>query len=178
MRMHAKPALALVLATLVAACANDYDKFSFDDASSSSGSNTGGAATTAPLECDGGQIDCSGTCTDVRSDARCGGCDNDCTAQGLACVAGSCGCSEDAQCDGGTCLAIIGRCQCGTEACRRGENCDGGACSCNGAAACDDGMTCCQSPEGCFDLDTDRDNCGACGLRCGPGQHCVAGLCK
>jgi hypothetical protein len=202
-------ALALLLGAPLlafAGCTNDYDKFSQDSFSlpdgpggaASGGASSGGASgsgasgsnstggrsgsggvPTTPEECSGGQLDCGGQCTDVRSDERCGGCDNDCTAQGLVCAAGSCGCTNDDQCGGsGSCLDLLGRCRCESGVCRPGETCSGGACACNDGAACEQGETCCQSPAGCARLDSDPDNCGGCGLRCGLSQTCVAGVCQ
>lgn len=52
----------------------------------------------------------------------------------------------------------------------------------DGAAAGD--MTTCESPTGtlcdtgCVDPQSDDANCGACGMACSDGQHCVAGACQ
>ncbi len=42
---------------------------------------------------------------------------------------------------------------------------------------CASGETCCNNTT-CANLQTDVQNCGACGHACGQGQKCVAGVCK
>jgi hypothetical protein len=73
-----------------------------------------------------------------------------------------------------------GVCSCTGVLCMIGETCiPGGAeCRCNGGAKCGAGQVCCQTPAGCFDLQTDADNCGGCGHGCTPGHACVAGACQ
>ena len=44
------------------------------------------------------------------------------------------------------------------------------------------GVACCPSPkeccgQGCFNLDNDRENCGACGVPCAAGELCIGGHC-
>ncbi len=126
---------------------------------------------------------------------NCGGCGNDCTTVGLRCNPGStnlrrCGCTQNSHCT--TAFGGIGSCnnnfcecpQIGPDACNPGEVCDDcgitcNRCSCNGGAPCPgNNDTCCQSPAGCFDLDTDRDHCGGCGRQCPPGFACVNGDCE
>jgi hypothetical protein len=86
----------------------------------------------------------------------------------------------------GTCTTnssspLFGRCTCGASNCRRGEYCMSSSgqtvCTCNGGPGCGWGETCCQSPAGCFDLDTDESNCGACGRACPSGTNCNNGTC-
>ena len=45
-----------------------------------------------------------------------------------------------------------------------------------GNGACDEGLTDCTGT--CVNLDTDSNNCGACGTTCQGGQTCVAGVCE
>lgn len=164
---------------------------------SSSASCSAGACSHV---CEPGYGDCSqptsgpdnGCETNFATDnGNCGGCSNDCTAQGagngFSCNSGVCGCTASAQCEqaggvNGTCDTGTGLCTCGTTACQAGEACikDKGSdiCSCNGKAACQSGETCCQSPGGCKHLQTDEKNCGGCGRACDSGQSCVAGQCQ
>ena len=57
--------------------------------------------------------------------------------------------------------------------------CDLGACVCvvdgSGIDSCKDNEVCCTS--GCAVIDSDVNNCGACGNVCGDGEACIAGLC-
>ena len=50
-------------------------------------------------------------------------------------------------------------------------------CSCNSGSACAAGAVCCHTPSGCFDLQTDPANCGACGWTCPAGTSCQSGVC-
>jgi hypothetical protein len=162
----------------------------------------------------------------VATTTSCGGCDNNCAAQGvgqgLSCISTVCQCATNAVCGGvaGTCNPA-NRCVCGGATCQAGEACrtvgsgaDGGTdasgdaeaqdtgaedgdanaedvdaepegsapgtdlCSCNGGSACAAGQTCCQSPAGCIDLQTDPQNCGACGRSCAPGLICSGATCR
>ncbi len=126
--------------------------------------------------------------------ANCGGCGNDCTMQGsgLTCglggtLPGQCGCNDNMACRtgmaGGGCNMATGRCLCGPTSCRPGEACQIAAmgpdvCSCNGGAACGSNQTCCQTPAGCKDLESDSGSCGACGRACPNGFFCSAGVCE
>jgi hypothetical protein len=119
----------------------------------------------------------------------CGGCNNSCTAQGFPiCSNNRCKCDNKSQCGGGTnsCDTGTGLCTCDTSGvCVSGETCDGSKnCVCNPpplsgpGTPCSAGETCCHTPAGCFNLDTDVANCGACGRACTPGFICDAGQCK
>lgn len=66
------------------------------------------------------------------------------------------------------CKAEGATCTAHRECCSR--RCTGGECG-----ACPPGKELCQS--GCVDLQTDDDNCGACGTACGAGQVCISGAC-
>ncbi len=66
----------------------------------------------------------------------------------------------------------------------RADRCEGGRCRCGRSADACDGTrqsTCCPGFAGlgasCVDLDTDREHCGACDVRCPFNERCVAGVC-
>ncbi len=143
----------------------------------------------SPLNDDGCETDVS------AATQRCGSCRNDCSLQGgggsgLRCSAPQamlCGCAgNDARCRlsgaTGTCNAANGQCTCAGTECRPGEACEhvsaADRCSCNSGSACAAGQVCCQTPAGCFDLQTSAANCGACGHACPPGFSCSAGGCQ
>ncbi|AKU92298.1 hypothetical protein [Vulgatibacter incomptus] len=100
--------------------------------------------------CPSGKTDCEGRCVDTRSDSRnCGGCGVVCEA-GTFCLDGACGCSgDDCACDGDDCA------------------CEGDDCGCPGEICGDV----------CTNTSSDELNCGGCGIACGNGQHCLAGIC-
>lgn len=164
---------------------------------------TGGVASLECTEakcvssCQPGHANCNAPSTgdddgcerDVASTAKsCGSCANDCTKQGVGfvCAGGACGCTSNAQCHLGgkgtySCDTATARCVCTGKTCAPGEACanSGGSqvCTCNGQGVCADGQTCCQTPAGCQDLNTDPANCGACGRACPAGFACSAGTC-
>jgi hypothetical protein len=77
---------------------------------------------------------------------------------GAACVLDSNRCTDD-QCNGdGACVAPP-----------RDDRsvCPGGAV----------GTVCCGGQDACFDLKTDEQNCGGCGVRCGGADECINGRC-
>jgi hypothetical protein len=165
-------------------------------------------ATTniASVECSGGR--CASSCavgwgncaepatgaddgceTDVTNDDRhCGGCGNDCVAQGdssgFSCFASLCTCTAGNQCSSGgnvQCNAS-GLCVCSGTACRPGETCRQSgpdqACRCNDGPSCAANEVCCHTPAGCRDLVTAADSCGACGRACPTGFTCAGGECQ
>jgi hypothetical protein len=72
---------------------------------------------------------------------------------------------------------------CGTcgKQCVLGEVCSGGRCACASGGGtfspCSTAQTCCGG-SGCKGLMTDANNCGGCGIVCGPGGTCTNGECK
>lgn len=102
--------------------------------------------------CSGGKTDCNGTCTDVRfDDANCGVCSNVCDYM-----------PPDA-CDQPRPNTFYGcaQSQCGKLKCQSGFG------DCNN----DVGKGC--ASDGCeTDITTNPNNCGACGVKCGPQQEC------
>jgi hypothetical protein len=149
------------------------------------GAGEGGSAGT-PLACEAPSVACDEACVDTSSDEEhCGGCGNSCTNQsaGFECLDGQCGCTSLEQCgsDNAQRGCEAGRCSCDGEMCAPGEVCgrinNQFACECNDNQTCDAGETCCESPQGCFNLELDPANCGACARACAPGQSCVLGQC-
>ena len=152
------------------------------------------AEPAAPAADDGCETDTS------ASSADCGGCGNACSNvmfnASPSCDQGQatqkvCGCSTPLECELGghtspKCSGL-GRCVCNGSSCQPGEACKdpsavdgaiGDVCSCYGGAACAVGQTCCQTPLGCFDVQKDAANCGACGHVCAPGFGCEGGVCS
>jgi hypothetical protein len=142
--------------------------------------------------CSFGRANCSqpaegaddGCETDALTDARhCGGCNNDCAAQGLGvCSDGSCGCASSEECGKGSGVACVAaRCECDSVSCRPGERCRQAGpdrlCACNGGAACGPTQACCGATVGCVDLESSAEHCGACGHACVGGLACSAGAC-
>lgn len=86
---------------------------------------TGGGNSTCDVECDGGFVDCGGSCISVQSDAaNCGGCNIACGADEV-CSAGKCTCGTD---QGGTGAGAI--CEMTGEICCTADN------RCRSAIAC------------------------------------------
>ncbi|MEZ4391795.1 MAG: hypothetical protein R3A48_11915 [Polyangiales bacterium] len=107
--------------------------------------------------CPTGQSDCSGVCR----------------ATGASCTsAGSGGCAQTGSivCSGqGTrCTAVP----------RTSGSCTspvGGVCNTSGSCVCASGNSLCSGR--CVNLQTDRNNCGACGRACATNAACVSGVC-
>src|SRR5262249_31179576 len=142
--------------------------------------------------CPNGGTDCGGTCTNVLfDDANCGACGNACAAS-EKCFLGTCGCSDPSQlyCDGQCIDGFDDPNNCGRcgNVCPAGQDCIGGECQ----PPCDDpchelvnNVCVLKDPSkdsvcngACVDLNSDQNNCGACGNVCPAGQECVDGACK
>ncbi|MBS2032478.1 MAG: hypothetical protein JST54_31570 [Deltaproteobacteria bacterium] len=91
-------------------------------------------------------------------------------------------------CCGGSCVDRTsdpnhcGRC---TNVCQTGETCAGARCLIERCGSVDAGDPCLEDDGGtgtccgttCSSLDADPENCGGCGVTCGPGQLCANTLC-
>jgi hypothetical protein len=98
--------------------------------------------------CAPGEVRCGDRCAQVdRDEANCGACGVACEA-GAPCIQGACDGGGDADADTDT--------DTGT-----GTDC-GELTWCNG---------------GCIDTGMDEENCGDCGVACGPDRYCEAGVC-
>jgi hypothetical protein len=58
--------------------------------------------------------------------------------------------------------------------CCDGAKCKGGK---NGKCRCKSGLSDCPGEKACLDLNTDLNNCGACGNPCAAGELCCDGVC-
>ncbi len=158
------------------------------------------AASACGMACNAGFADCDATVTngcevDTRvTVAHCGGCGRACAvpagatatcaggACGYACNAGfadcdatsSNGCEIDTRTNASHCGACNARCSLtgvATATCVAGA-CAVGACS-TGRGDCDG-----VASNGCeVDLTSSASHCGACGVSCGTGRSCQAGVC-
>jgi len=91
-----------------------------------------------------------------------------------------CACPEGTiTCEGGTCVepGTMEHCE-GCTPCDEtvADHCMSGVCMCNELPACDGGTSCCGA-DGCKDLQTDDNNCGACGNICPQDTYCEDGAC-
>lgn len=119
-----------------------------------------------------------------KADAmHCGGCNMGYCSGAMKCMGSICKCMGDPDCSTnmapGTCNN--GVCMCSNNTCKVGENCvkvmGSPACQCNGNPACVGAMDTCCPKVGCKVLDSDTDNCGACGHACPTGFQCTNGKC-
>ncbi len=137
---------------------------------------TFGGEAGAGSECEGGDVQCDGTCVDLVTDEfNCGDCGNRC-ARSERCTGGRCISTSD--CEPGTarcgaeCVDLsTSQNNCGScgVACPRGYVCSNGACTspCPGS----------QCGSVCVDFGSDPNNCGGCGNTCSSGTICSAGTC-
>jgi hypothetical protein len=88
----------------------------------------------------------------------------------------------------GTCVNTQGsdNSNCGAcgAVCAAPESCAAGVCGCPGGGVFTGGLCCaagqlaCGTPAACDSVQTDVNNCGACGNKCATGDSCVSGVCK
>ena len=137
------------------------------------------AGAPAIERCDDIDQDCDGDPTngfDLASDARCGACNVQCEPFTQTCCGG---CIERASLE-----KDIKNCGACGNACGAGQYCCQGECLIKATMMvppCDCPMSCglrACCGMACKDLNSDKDNCGACGLKCGPDKTCVAGVCR
>jgi hypothetical protein len=133
-----------------------------------------------PEVCDGIDQDCDGDPTngfDLTSDETCGACDVRCSSSSQTCCGATCVDPSSFDDDDENCGA------CG-RACGAGQYCCQGEClsqatptmaACDCLSACGS-RSCCGTS--CRDLQSDKQNCGACGLRCPGSERCEAGECR
>jgi hypothetical protein len=142
--------------------------------------------------CGGGTTKCGMECVDNKSDPRnCGMCGKACAANEV-CMAGACAssCAMPTTKCGMACVNTqTDRTNCGMcgTTCQAGEICNAGKCE----ISCQQGLTKCPAvvvdggmPDGgfpgdnCANLQTDNNNCGACGTVCANFLTCLSGTCK
>jgi len=130
--------------------------------------------------CGPGLTCCNGTCTNILTDSsNCNGCGQVCPA-GATCQEGQCICqSGDPPCGGGCCPELSYCCN-NNLCCRDTEDCCGTVCCSDGSSG-GPAENCCNGT--CVNLDTDANNCGACGNQCQPDcaggtALCTGGVCN
>ncbi len=158
------------------------------------------ATSKCPMLCPNEQIDCNGTCTDVKTDAHhCGNCETACSPNQL-CENGTCNddptnCNETVLPDDpdniektacwGECVDLTSdakHCgECG-HACKQGEKCIEAECKTSDAPddpnknACSNDELLCYGK--CINPLEDHDNCGDCLHACAENEACVSGKCE
>lgn len=125
--------------------------------------------------CTQGNVVCSGSCTDPRTDPNhCGTCSTQCAALGQSCDGGVCACAPGlVVCSSACTNTKTDTANCGT----CGNKCPNvGAICTNGTCQCPLGQTACNGV--CTNVQTDTSNCGTCGNKCpNAGDICNAGTC-
>lgn len=152
----------------------------------------GGARCTGSDSCCPGDGGCVNTDTNRNN---CGGCGNGCSVAQGNCAGGNCRCNGGAACGGGmndTCCGGAGcrnlgndvnHCGACARSCGASETCSGGQCQCAGESGGSTGERCtgatdtCCPGDGCVNTNNDVNNCGGCGITCGPSETCSAGRC-
>lgn len=125
---------------------------------------------------------CRGACVEPTTwaddPANCGACGHAC-APGLTCKEGACT-------DPATGAPPAWTCMSAEHGCPAGTFCAVDACLPKSCSPDGDGLLCPSPALGvpghcctgrCIDLFTDRENCGACGVRCSQGETCESGEC-
>lgn len=142
------------------------------------------APVTCPAcqTCDPGTGACEGECPDEdpppdEEPPPDGSCSVDSDCLGLGSL------DESLVCCGGQCQQCCSDGDCAAEL-PPNNICCGGVCSeCCSNAQCGDGATCDLNTGTCVpcdpntDFQTDRNNCGGCGIICSEGQQCIEGIC-
>jgi hypothetical protein len=109
--------------------------------------------------CPTGMINCAGACTEIATDRNnCGSCGTTC-AVGEQCCNGRCtstACAANQWWSATACQCFCSYVSCGDTCCPQGQECCGGNCT---------------------DISNDNNNCGQCGLVCGPNRTCENGSC-
>ncbi len=136
-------------------------------------------------ECPLNETDCQGTCVLLaESIEHCGQCGRACPT-GFLCSDGECGCPQDI-CSG-ACVELseslehCGECNspCSTQIPDAEVHCSDGQCV---VECSESGLTPCDEQGLCADLDSEVENCGACGEQCpdtisGAESVCISGEC-
>jgi hypothetical protein len=169
--------LSLLLVAL--ACSDDASGDAHESTAAVTTAPTTSITTDVGTDGDGGcapLLECAGACVDVEVDpAHCGGCDAPC-ADGLACIAATCGvaCGPDSTSCGDHCTDTrVDPAHCGgcDRPCAEGVPCIDGTCT----PSCADHELDCDGV--CVDAANDEASCGGCGVACASGQPCVFGEC-
>lgn len=144
-----------------------------------------GAAPTCVASCPPGQTKCGDQCVDTATNpSNCGACGTKCATppNGLAtCANNTCDftCKANFHACGTECAPDDDATRCGAtcKACTAPAN---GTATCNGACGftCGGGLTACVAQNACANLNTDKNNCGACGKACQIATACSTGSCN
>jgi hypothetical protein len=156
---------------------------------------SGQSGTSGTTQCAAGQMSCRGSCVNTQTDHdNCGGCNNVCNS-GLICQNSQCAPAGGSAATGGNTQCIAGQTSCSGDcvnmtsdhdncgacgnACSSGEFCVKGSCATVSVGGytdlCASGYTSCSGT--CVNTQNDKNNCGACGNKCGSGEFCVKGSC-